>query len=256
MIFDIRPPQPSYRIHFICSKVNLEWRSLIPDGYRLVQVNSSFNPDEYEIPDDITEWMSNSLEEQKGRGFGKCLVHGKRIVVWINADCASGTDCEIGITTTKDYRKRGLGAATAAATVEDCLSSGFSMVGWHADTINHGSIATAKKIGFVKERDYVHYICMFDEATHYAETALRLFFDGKYEKSIVEFNNAFRLGEVAVWFYPLAARAHGALGESEKTKELLIHAKSKGWSNWDSIRKCDELKDLMTPNDWDLIMAS
>ncbi len=253
-IFDIRPPQPSHRIHFTCSKVNLEWRSLIPAGYRLVQVDSSFNPDEYEIPDDITEWMSSSLIEQKTRGFGKCLVHGNRIVVWINADCASGTDCEIGIITTKDYRKRGLGTATAAATVEDCLSSGFSMVGWHADTINQGSIATAEKVGFVKERNYVHYICMFDEATHHAEIAIRLFFDGKYEGANAQFNKAFELRDVALWYYVLAARSYGALGDSEKVKNLLMFAKSKGWSNWEPIRKCNELKDLLNPDEWDAII--
>jgi len=151
--------------------------------------------------------MAHSLEDEKKSGFGMCLVHGNKVVVWINAVCASGDKCEIGIITTEEYRTRGLGALTAVTAVDHCFSIGYSLVGWHADDGNDGSIAVAQKIGFVKERDYVHYICMFSEAVHFAESGMRHFLNDEYEDAISDFEKAFRLGEVPDWSYILAARS-------------------------------------------------
>lgn len=229
-IFDIRPPLPSRRMHFTCNKVTLDWKQRIPEGYALHQVDSSFEIDEFNVPPDIEEWIGSSLEVQKTRGYGKCLVHGSKVVVWINSDGASGDECEIGIFTTKKYRLKGLGSATAAATVEHCLNSGFSMVGWHCDDINHGSIGVAKKVGFVKERDYVHYICMFEEAWHFAESGLRLYWDKQYNEAISEFENGFKLGKPPVWSYVLASRSYAAIGNNEKAGQCLIIAKELGWT--------------------------
>jgi RimJ/RimL family protein N-acetyltransferase len=61
--------------------------------------------------------------------------------------------CEIGIHTAKE-RRRGLATLTAAATVEYALSNGFSTIGWQCSEDNLGSIGTAEKVGFERERDY------------------------------------------------------------------------------------------------------
>jgi hypothetical protein len=72
-IFDIRPPLPTQRIHFICNNVILEWKDNIPEGYRLLQVDSTLDVDTLEFPEDIMDWVEYSLDEQNKRGFGKCL---------------------------------------------------------------------------------------------------------------------------------------------------------------------------------------
>ncbi len=229
-IFDIRPPLPSKRMHFTCSNVILDWSKRIPEGYTLHQVDSSFDADRYDFPSDVNQWIGESLEVQKDRGYGKCLVHGNKVVVWINSDGASGDECEIGIFTTKDYRLKGLGSATAAATVEHCLTSGYSLVGWHCDDINQGSIGVAKKVGFVKERDYVHYICMFEEAAHFAETGLRFYWDKQYDEAILEFEKGFKAGTPPIWSYVLAARSYDALGNDEMVEHYMTIAKERGWN--------------------------
>lgn len=253
-IFDIRPPLPTNRVHFTCSKVSLDWRNILPEGYELVQVDSTFDAGAFEFPEDIKEWTAHSLEEQKARGFGKCLVYGKRIVVWINADCASSDECEIGIITSKDSRLKGLGSATAAAAVEHCLASGFSLVGWHCEDHNIGSIRVAQKVGFVKEREYKHYICMFDETEHFAETGLRHFHDGKYREAVSEFEKGFTHGEVPIWAYIMAARSYGFIGNARKAKDCLVSAKKRGWSNWESVVQRKELQSVITSSDWDEIL--
>ncbi len=253
-IFDLRRPLPTNRMHYTCNKVGLDWRKNIPDGYEHVPVDSSFIQDSYEFPEDIREWTENSLDEQKQRGFGKCLVHVNKIVVWINSDCASGDECEIGIITTEEYRMKGLGSATAAAAVEQCFSLGYSTVGWHCEDHNYGSIGVAEKVGFVKERGYLHYICMFDEAVHFAEAGMRHFYDGEHEEAVSEFENAFKSGEVPVWAYLLSARSNGVLGNVERAKRYLIRAKEEGWTNWDPIVESAQLQNAFTDDEWDEII--
>ena len=65
-----------------------------------------------------------------------------------------------GIRTHPDYRRRGLAAIAAAAAVEHALAHGYTSVCCHCNVDNRGSIRTAQKVGFVKERDYVHSYCM------------------------------------------------------------------------------------------------
>ena len=243
-VFDIRPPLPTHRIHFTCKKVLLDWKSKIPEDYRLLQVDSTLDVDSLEFPEDIREWVEHSLDDQVKRGFGKCLVHGDKVVVWINSDCASGEECEIGIITTEDYRLKGLGALTAAAAVEHCLTSGYSSVGWHCEDHNHGSIGVAQKVGFVKERDYVHYICMFDEAVHYAEKGMRHFFDKEHDDAITEFERAFKIGEVPVWSYLLVARSYATKNEVGLAIKNLEQALSLGWKNWDRVINSEEMQSI------------
>ena len=245
IIFDIRTPLPTYRNHFVCEKVSLDWQGSIPEGYDLLKVNSNLDVDSFEFPEDIKEWVSHSQQDQIKRGYGMCLTHGKNVVVWINADCASGTECEIGIITTQDYRRRGLGGLTAAAAVDNCFSLGYSNVGWHCENHNHGSIAVAQKVGFVKERDYVHYICMFDEAVHYAEKAMRHFFDRQYEDAIANFELAFEMKDVSVWFYTLAARAYAEMNEPDSVVKYLKQAQKLGWTNWSAVLNSNDLAPIL-----------
>ena len=107
--------------------------------------------------------------------FGACMTHKNKVIAWSTADCASGKECEVGIFTSEDYRQKGLGSITVAAAVDFSFLDGYTRVGWHCEDHNYGSIGVATKVGFVKERDYIQYICMFEEATHLAEMAMRLY---------------------------------------------------------------------------------
>jgi RimJ/RimL family protein N-acetyltransferase len=97
-------------------------------------------------------------------GFGFATVHQNEIVCWSLADCRSGDACEIGIHTAEAFRRRGLATITVAAAVDFALSHGFSAVGWQCSLDNLGSMGTAEKVGFEKERDYtLHYVIVEKE---------------------------------------------------------------------------------------------
>lgn len=241
-IFDIRfPPLPTHRVHLVCNEVSLDWKNNIPEGFRLLHIDSTLDIESLDIPKDIEDWMEYRLDYEITLGFGMCLVHENKIVVWVNADCTSGKECELGIFTTRDYRLKGLGALTAAATVEHCFSLGYSAVGWHCEDHNYGSLGVAHKVGFIKERDYVHYICMFSEAEHVAEKAMRHFYAQEYGEAIADFERAFRIGEVPTWSYILAARAYATNKEVGTVIKYLNKAIDVGWENWNHVINSDEL---------------
>lgn len=75
--------------------------------------------------------------------------------LWSIADCVSDDDCEFGIHTHLGYRRRGLAKLATAATVNYCLSRGFTSVGWCCDEYNFGSRRVAEKVGSELEREKV-----------------------------------------------------------------------------------------------------
>jgi GNAT superfamily N-acetyltransferase len=171
-ILDPRLPIVMPRHHYVCRELKTDWRVDVPDGFTVHLIDESLlNRPGLGIPDHVTGWMKNnwgSIAEFLQRGFGCVTVHADEAVSWSLADCVSGDACEIGIRTLPAYRRRGLATITAAAAVEHALSNGFSTVGWHCPEDNLGSIGTAEKVGFRKERDYTMYGVFLDEAEHLA----------------------------------------------------------------------------------------
>lgn len=152
------------RQHYVCTpadRQNKHWSE--SDGFHLRPIDGELLADTtLTIPDHIHGWIRNnwgSQEHYLQEGFGMCVEHDGRIVSWSVADCRSGTHCEIGIQTDEEFRLRGLAAASAAACADLAFTKGFAEVGWHCDADNIGSWKTATKVGFVKERDYIMYLC-------------------------------------------------------------------------------------------------
>lgn len=160
-------PVAENRRHYVCRTGRYDWRSRLPQGYVVRRIRRSLLEDpEIVMPDHVTGWMVNnwgSVDRFLEGGFGFAAMAGDELVCWSLTDCVSGDRCEIGIRTVPAHRRRGLAAATASAAVEYALSGDFSMVGWHCPDDNLGSIATAEKVGFKKERDYAAYYAFLDE---------------------------------------------------------------------------------------------
>jgi RimJ/RimL family protein N-acetyltransferase len=146
------------RCHYVCRTVQHPWRSRLPESCAVHRIDRSLlDSPRLMVPDHVVSWMANNwatVDDFVERGFGFVTACRDEIVSWSLADCVSGDQCEIGIRTASGYRRRGLAAATAAATAEYALSHGFSKVGWHSPTDNLGSIATAERVGFQREREY------------------------------------------------------------------------------------------------------
>ena len=157
------------RLHYLCTELRYDWQRHVPAGYEVRPIDGDLL-ENLPIPEHITGWIASNWGDAPtflANGFGFCTVHAGQIVSWSLADCIWGDACEIGIHTHPDYRRRGLAALTAAAAVNHAFDRGLKVVGWHCNVDNAGSIGTALKVGFEKERDYTHHV-YFDKP--YEET--------------------------------------------------------------------------------------
>lgn len=159
-------PVEMKRRHYECRTLRYNWRAHLPNGYAVHRIDRSLlDTSLTTVPDHVMGWMENnwgSVDRFLQDGFGFATISECEMVAWSLADCASDDECEIGIRTAPAHRRRGLAAATAAAAVEHALSHGFELVGWHCAQDNLGSIGTAERVGFQRERDYVAYYANLD----------------------------------------------------------------------------------------------
>jgi len=257
-----RSPIKAVRRHYLCTKLGVvDWKDRVPDGFssRPIDRKLLMTPG-LGIPRHITNWMKTnwgSIDHFLHKGFGFCMLHGKEVVSWCVADCASGDTCEIGIHTRPDCRRRGLATLTAAATVDYCFSHGFRSVGWHCSEDNLGSRGVAEKVGFELERKYFHYYYMFDEAHHLAELGLVAFRAKRYRETVECYERVFAAEDIPDWmpgemhlYYHLAARAWAALGDSETALKYLDKAIGKGWTDLEETKKCEEFTRLHETAGW------
>jgi len=165
-----RVPIPERRWHYLFERSLVDWRNLVPEGLSIERLDQTLlDRPGLLIPEHVGRWMKHnwgSVESFLRQGLGCCAVQGQEIVSWCLTDCTSGGACEIGIRTHPEYRRRGLATLTVAATAEECLVQGFTTIGWHCHETNLGSRGVAEKVGFVKEREYMSYICLADHEEH------------------------------------------------------------------------------------------
>jgi RimJ/RimL family protein N-acetyltransferase len=258
IIFETRPPQQLPRKYYTCTALKLEWKSQLRDGFSIKRIDQTFleNPN-LEIPNHIPEWIKANWGAEEAfltQGFGFAMVHDNQVVSWCLSDCVSGTECEIGIRTREDYRRRGLATLTTAATVDYCLSQGFTRIGWHSNEENLGSIGTAEKVGFSLTREYIWYYCMFREADHLAETGMRQFLAQQYREALENFEASFALGDVAYWFYHLAALSAASLKDNDAALRYLHKAVDHGWTHVKYTIDCEEFKHLKSTEEWQTVI--
>lgn len=165
-----RVPIPERRWHYLFEGPVMDWRSQVPEGLSVERMDQALlDRPSLSIPEHANGWMKHnwgSVENFLQHGLGFCTVHKQQVVSWCLTDCTSGNACEIGIHTDHEYRRRGLATLTVAATVDECLLRGLTKIGWHCHETNLGSRGVAEKVGFVKEREYMNYVCLADEAEH------------------------------------------------------------------------------------------
>jgi RimJ/RimL family protein N-acetyltransferase len=98
-------------------------------------------------------------------GLGYCLVHREQIAsVCFTAFVGAG-ECDISLSTSRDFRGRGYATLTTTALIEAWLAKGLSPQ-WHTTPDNAASIAIASKMGFEETGEFLMYdIRRRDEGT-------------------------------------------------------------------------------------------
>ena len=271
-IFRGRIPLTTARRHYVCTELKAyNGKGHGPEGFQVKRINEELlGTCSLEIPDHVISWMKTNWGSVSGfmkKGFGFCTLHDKDIVSWSLADCVSGNACEIGIHTREDYRRQGLAALTAAATVDYALSSGFRYVGWHCDEYNLPSMKTAEKVGFKLERKYIQFYACSSEAHHLEETAQAHFRAERYREAIESYEKFFTTPqeqlpdwlrealprELGVHYFRLAS-AKAFIGENDGALEYLEKAIDNGWLYKDFLESRREFESVHGTPRWNCIL--
>jgi tetratricopeptide (TPR) repeat protein len=197
-----------------------------------------------------------TMENFLAQGASFCVVHEGQVISWCTSDCRAGDRIDVGIITHPAYRRRGLAAVAVAATVEHCLSHGFSAVGWHCNAQNVGSWKTAEKVGFQRNREYVYYYYMYDPVDHLAELGWSYYRRREYAKTAQYYEHVFACrDENPDYCYHLTASAYALLGNQENALKYLRAAAEHGWADVEWTREQEEFDILHGAPEWEAAVA-
>ena len=149
---------PGTRRYYVFEQPLLpDWPARVPEGFSVEKVDAALLARGLQHTDGLLEgitctWRTLDLFYQKG--FGSCLVHGDEVAAWSLCDFVSGSRCEIGVNTRREYRRLGLGTLAAAATASYAAARGLTAIGWHCWANNAGSVGIAEKVGFALANHY------------------------------------------------------------------------------------------------------
>jgi len=154
------PVAATPRYHYLCTSVVYDWRSHVPDGYTIRRIDRALL-ERTDIPELLmhqfpVERLWGSIDRVLARAVGCAGLRGVDVVAWCTPDCIGGGRIDFACATLPDHRRRGLAAATTAASVEAALKMGFHAAGWMCATSNEASWRTAERVGFIR-------MCSFDE---------------------------------------------------------------------------------------------
>jgi len=234
VVFHPQQPIPMLRRHYECYEFASDWRSDVPDGYEIRQLDETFlTHPELKVPDEIIKMLKKwrSISDPRFVDFGFVCIHGDRIVSWATMDFISGGVGEAGIFTLEGYRRRGLATVVTAAAVEHGLSHELSKVNWTCIESNIASIRTAEKLGFNRKRDYRMYYMIFDEVEHLGNLVYSYLQKRQYREAVDIFEKSLALrDDLPIWAYYDAARGWAGLGNGEMMFAYLNKLAERGWT--------------------------
>ena len=234
---------PDRRLHYECTTRPEDWRSVVPSGYRIEDIDQVLLDSDVEMHPLVSQWMTANFGSVEGflqHGIGAVAVHEGKIVGWILADSFVEALSDIGGEIEEAHRQKGLAYTATCRTLELALDRGAERVGWHCHAINVPSVKTAETAGFELKYAYTVYPIQFDPEKHeklvaivageYVEAGNAAIASGDYASADEAFAKMLHLTpEVAPDVFHSAARAAAGAGEANRAFELLSKAVESGW---------------------------
>jgi RimJ/RimL family protein N-acetyltransferase len=246
--------------HYLCREVRFDWRRHLPKGYSVHRIDQDLLGDPaLAIPEDIFDLIQRrwgGLDRFVTKGAGFCVLHDNEVVSRCIADCAAGDRIDLEAMTISAHRRRGLATVVSAATVEYCLSRGYTAVGCHCEQGNLASWQTAEKVGFERTREYTYYYYIFDQVDHLAQLAWSYFNSGEYERTVEYFEQVFEAREDHPdYFFYCVAEAYGALENRRMALKYLNMAVDRGWGAYDYTSQADNFRFMHDTPEWEAVLA-
>lgn len=130
----------------------------LPQGYILRFLDEAFlNECEWKNKRILLYEMCSeraSIDDFLKHSFGVCAVCGDEIAGWCLSEYNNSRGCEVGIEVIEGHQRKGIGTTLTQVLAAEAGRQGLQYVGWSCFKDNLPSVATARKAGFSKTKDY------------------------------------------------------------------------------------------------------
>lgn len=257
-IFAPHIPNKTNRLHYLAREMNFDWQALVPAEITIRFVDETLLADGIDLPHSVQNVINLRQETTAApdsKAIGYVALHDKHIVAYAVIDCIVEGGGDIGLFTNPDFRRRGLAAITSAAVMEYGLNNGLHTVHWDCEGYNHGSIATAEKLGLVLDHEHANYVLILNPEMHEANRAWSLLDAGQNDAAAAIAQTAIGDDNDAHYhFYYVLARTHADAGRGEDALQILEQAAQQGW---DSVEEAtSDFAAFADHPKWDSIMGS
>lgn len=252
-------PIEDLRNYYRCRKLKNDWRSVLPDGYTIHQVdqhllaNQSLANREQLIEEIHSE--CSSVAEFLSDRFGYCVIWQDQLVTWCLSEYNSQGVCEVGIATIPDHQRKGLAKAACLALIEFALGNGYKEVGWHCYSHNDASNATALAVGFEKVCQYPSFWALYDETINFAVNGNIQIHRHAYQAAVEWYMKSLAGGNAPDWVYWQTACAYAHLDQRDNAFDYLNQAIHHGFTDADHIKNSPHFEKWHNTREWEALVS-
>ncbi len=253
-LFPDRPPTALPRRHYVARLGAFKESAAAPDGFTLHFIDEPLHT--LPLPGDVQKVLDLRAGAQPPdeAAFGYVALHDNRYAAHAVIDCIVDGGGDIGLFTAEAFRRRGLAAATAAATMAYGLAHGLSAIHWDSAAYNAGSIHTADKLGLQFVLDHTQYVLVLNEQGHWINQAWNHLDAGQYQTVLDVCDRVIASqADVPAAIHFLAGAAWAGLGKLDQALTSLNTAAGAGWDEVAETESCAPLVVLQGTPEWEMV---
>lgn len=240
LIFAPHIPITTQRLHYICQRLQVNWRSQIPEGFEIRFIDLSLIEDGIELHGSAADTLKarQAALEPDRKALGYAAICNREIVASSVINCIVNKSGDISLFTNPEHRRRNLAYLTSAATIEYALAHGLEVVHWNCESFNTGSIRTAEKLGLQFSHTHAMYILILNRLRHELNRAWSHFDAGRYEQAAAICQQGIRSEDEPVHpeCHYIMGRCWLAMGKPDEAVQALLLAAQAGWDSLDEMQ--------------------
>jgi RimJ/RimL family protein N-acetyltransferase len=246
-------PIPKLQRYYAGHEVFHDWRALLPPEISIRMVDRNLLAEDLEGLDDLQDEMRSerpTVEAFLEKSFGLVPVLGNQVIGWCLSEYNCGDRCEIGIATAPGYQRQGLATLLTSAFIEYARVHGITHFGWHCDTDNVASNATALKLGFTRVLEYPVFLCFRNETIHLAVRGDHCFRQERYAEATIWYDRAIQRGDAPAGIYVDSACAYAKCAEYEVALQRLSEAGERDFTDVNYLQNLPWLESIRGTSAW------
>ncbi|MDJ0757126.1 MAG: GNAT family N-acetyltransferase [Ardenticatenaceae bacterium] len=252
-IFADRASIPTARHLYVADSEHFTDRPLTNDAFSLRFIDDALpSMVDGDLPEDVRKILQLRSEaaEPDQAAFGFAALNERQCAAWAMVDCIVEPRGDIGLVTDSPFRRRGLAAATSAATIAYGLEHGLEEIHWDVAAHNVGSIRTAEKLGLHKVQTYDQHVLIFDKRIHLINLAWNHINANRFDSSLAVSRQLRALDGKDSYAYFLLGASWAGLMAMENGLQALKTAAELGWDDLAEVDNCPPLKNLVGVDGW------